>query len=137
MNVNCVICSDLFTPVAEVYLTKCGHMFHYTCLVSWLERCDGFLANFCFSNYWTSRKKTCPHCRNSVTEKSILRVYFNVADVDGVSEDVGTLVNKIDNLQFQITLNEKDIKQYKEKAKTNKNVKEGLRYVETHLFRIR
>lgn len=83
-----------------------------------------------FSNSYSCysfRKKTCPHCRNTVTEKTISRVYFNVADVDGVTEDYGTLVNKVENLQFQITLNKKDIKTYKEKSKTLSDANANLR----------
>lgn len=38
MNISCVICSDLFIPTAEVYITQCGHMFHFACLINWIER---------------------------------------------------------------------------------------------------
>lgn len=75
--------------------------------------------------YYFCRKKTCPHCRNNVTEKTISRVYFNV--VDGGVEDYGTLVNKVENLQFQITLNKKDLKVYKEKSKTLTDTNVDLR----------
>lgn len=54
-------------------------------------------------------------------------MYFNLADVDGTTEDVGTLVNKVDNLQFQITLNQKDIKVYKNKAKCLSDTNTQLR----------
>ncbi|KAJ8962846.1 hypothetical protein NQ318_001246 [Aromia moschata] len=98
MNINCVICSDLFVPTAEVYITKCGHMFHFHCLAHWIER-----------------SQTCPQCRNKTTDKTIHKVYFNLANTDGCTEDAGTLQNKVHDLQFQITLKEKDIKLFSEK----------------------
>lgn len=118
MNLNCVICSDLLTPTAEVHVTKCGHMFHYTCLMNWLER-YGCMCRYIKTKIIATvyRKKTCPQCRSTVTEKAIVRVYFTVTDV-GAAEDVGTLMNKIESLQFQITLNNKDITNYKNKTKT-------------------
>lgn len=67
-----------------------------------------------------------------MTEKNILRVYFNVADTDGVTEDVGTLVNKIDNLQFQITLNQKDLKIHKTKSKNLNEINGELRYFQCY-----
>lgn len=38
LNLNCVICAELFTQSDEVFVTVCGHMFHHTCLQQWLER---------------------------------------------------------------------------------------------------
>lgn len=40
MHASCSICGDIFTGTdAEVlHSTPCGHIFHYLCLVEWLER---------------------------------------------------------------------------------------------------
>ncbi|XP_018567295.1 E3 ubiquitin-protein ligase TRAIP-like [Anoplophora glabripennis] len=100
MNISCVICSDLFNPAAEVYITQCGHMFHFACLLHWIER-----------------SKTCPQCRCKSTEKTIHRVYFNLANTDGITDDVGTLMSKLENIQFQMSLKEKDVKIYQDKYK--------------------
>lgn len=63
-----------------------------------------------------------------MTEKTIMRIYFNVTD-DGATEDVGSLINKVENLQFQITLNKKDIKTYKKKTDSLSEVNGHLRYI--------
>lgn len=56
-----------------------------------------------------------------------MRVYFNIA-ADGVVEDVGTLVNKVENLTFQLSLNQIDIKTNKSKVKSLTDTNAGLRY---------
>lgn len=38
LNLNCVICAELFTQSDDVHVTTCGHMFHFTCLKQWMER---------------------------------------------------------------------------------------------------
>jgi hypothetical protein len=38
MNISCAICSDLFVAASDVCATGCGHVFHYACLLQWLER---------------------------------------------------------------------------------------------------
>lgn len=63
------------------------------------------------------RAKTCPQCRHKTNQQSIHRVYFTLANTDHIEDDVGTLQSKIDNLNFQISLKDKDIKDYKEKYK--------------------
>ncbi|KAG5872566.1 hypothetical protein JTB14_033983 [Gonioctena quinquepunctata] len=110
MNISCVICSDLFLPGSEVHSTTCGHMFHYTCLMNWLER-----------------SKSCPQCRSRVTESTIHRLFFNLANTDAGQADVGTLVNQVENLQFKISLNEKNNKKYREKIHKLESQTRGLR----------
>lgn len=110
MNTNCIICSDLFTPIAEIFTTPCGHLFHYHCLIQWLER-----------------SHTCPQCRKKSTEKNIHRIYFNLANTDSIMDDVGTLQAKVDNLQFQLMLKDKDISNYKEKYSKVNAQNTGLR----------
>ncbi|XP_023024574.2 TRAF interacting protein no poles [Leptinotarsa decemlineata] len=110
MNISCVICSDLFLPTSEIHSTTCGHMFHLPCLMNWLER-----------------SKSCPQCRNKVTEKSLHRVFFNLANVDVGPADVGSLVNQVENLQFKITLEKKNKKENQEKIRTLESMNRGLR----------
>lgn len=38
LNLNCVICAELFSQADEVFVTVCGHMFHHNCLNQWLDR---------------------------------------------------------------------------------------------------
>ncbi|CAH1163838.1 unnamed protein product [Phaedon cochleariae] len=116
MNINCVICSDLFVPSSEVHITQCGHMFHFHCLISWLER-----------------SKSCPQCRQRVTEKTLHRVYFNLANAEGQTQDVGTLLNKIDDLQYKLSEADKDKKAHLDKIQKLKKQHLALRTEVTKL----
>ncbi|XP_026298045.1 E3 ubiquitin-protein ligase TRAIP, partial [Apis mellifera] len=110
MNIICVICSDLLIPSDDVFYTPCGHIFHFACVTQWLER-----------------SKTCPHCRERTTLNKIHRIYFNFANSDAISEDTYSLQDKIDKLNFQLMLKEKDIKHYMEKIETLEKQKKGLK----------
>lgn len=103
LNLNCVICAELFTQTADVYVTKCGHMFHYSCLCQWLER-----------------SKSCPQCRNKCTESNVHRVYFNLANLDNSTIDVGSLQEKLDNAQLKVQVTEKELRKAEEQIKTLK-----------------
>ncbi|XP_071573461.1 uncharacterized protein [Temnothorax nylanderi] len=87
MNIVCVICSDLLAPSDEVFYTPCGHIFHLTCLMQWLER-----------------SKTCPQCRDRTTEQTIRRIYFNFSNSDSITEDAASLQKRIDSLTFLLKL---------------------------------
>lgn len=110
MNISCIICSDILSQTSEIYTTNCGHLFHYACLIQWIER-----------------SCTCPQCRCKVTEKTIHRIYFNVANAEGITDDVVTLQHKMDNLDFQIKLKDKDIQIGKDKNKKLKDQNFSLR----------
>lgn len=84
MNILCTICSDLVNQAENIYVTKCGHIFHYYCLVQWIER-----------------SKTCPQCRNKVTEKCMFRVYPTVSNENN-SENAATLQSQLDNAQLEL-----------------------------------
>ncbi|CAG9863536.1 unnamed protein product [Phyllotreta striolata] len=105
MNITCTICSELFINSSDIYFTQCGHVFHYTCLLNWLER-----------------SRTCPECRTRTTQKTIHKAYFNVSTLDQTA-DPATLLHKIDNLNFSSTLKDKEIKNFKEASEklTEKN----------------
>ncbi|XP_046995313.1 E3 ubiquitin-protein ligase TRAIP [Schistocerca americana] len=98
MHVSCVICSDLFVAADDTFCTQCGHLFHYQCLIQWIER-----------------SKSCPQCRTKTTEKNIHRIYFNIPNVDEKYEDPSVLHNKIDGLHFQLRLRDTDLKNSEEK----------------------
>ncbi|XP_017867218.1 PREDICTED: E3 ubiquitin-protein ligase TRAIP [Drosophila arizonae] len=105
LNLNCVICAELFTPSDEVYVTSCGHMFHHTCLMQWLER-----------------SKTCPQCRNKCTTRNILRVYFNVANLDTSRIDVGSLQEQLDNANLAIQLKDREQKKAEQRLRELKDI---------------
>uniref|UniRef100_A0A914XKP6 RING-type domain-containing protein n=1 Tax=Plectus sambesii TaxID=2011161 RepID=A0A914XKP6_9BILA len=68
MRGRCVICTSPFFQNNCAALI-CGHTFHLTCILQWLER-----------------SKTCPHCREKTSERQIVRQLFFDAEetlVDG------------------------------------------------------
>ncbi|EFA07352.2 E3 ubiquitin-protein ligase TRAIP [Tribolium castaneum] len=109
MNITCIICSDLILPTSDIYTTPCGHIFHYACLIQWLERAQ-----------------SCPQCRRKTTEKSVHRVYLNVNNAED-DTDPATLQYKIDGLQFQLTLKDKDVQNYSAKYQKAKGQLLALR----------
>ncbi|XP_050494282.1 E3 ubiquitin-protein ligase TRAIP-like isoform X1 [Bombus huntii] len=121
MNVICSICSDQLIQSDDIFYTRCGHVFHLHCLTSWLER-----------------SKSCPQCREKVTQSKIHRLYFTFSSNDLIVETQGsTLQEKVDRLKFQILLKEKDIQYYSSKnvtlEKQNAGLKQEVRKVESEI----
>lgn len=121
MNVICSICSDQLIQSDDIFYTRCGHVFHLHCLTSWLER-----------------SKSCPQCREKVTQSKIHRLYFTFSSNDLIVESQGsTLQEKVDRLKFQILLKEKDIQYYSSKnvtlEKQNAGLKQEVRKVESEI----
>ncbi|KAF7273952.1 E3 ubiquitin-protein ligase trul-1-like [Rhynchophorus ferrugineus] len=110
MNISCTICSDLFVPTADIYTTPCGHIFHYHCLLHWLNK-----------------SKTCPQCRAKTTIHSLVRLYINVAASDNIKEDATVLQHRLDGVEFQLRLKDKDISNLTEKKKELKKQNMALR----------
>ncbi|XP_050597937.1 E3 ubiquitin-protein ligase TRAIP-like [Bombus affinis] len=120
MNIICVICSDLLTPSDDVFYTPCGHIFHFTCVTQWLER-----------------SKTCPQCRERTTSSKIHRLYFNFSNNDTIVEDKCSLQDKVDKLNFQLMLKEKDIKRDLARIeileRQNRELKEEIKKMEIEI----
>ncbi|CAL1674120.1 unnamed protein product [Lasius platythorax] len=120
MNIVCVICSELLVPSDDVFHTPCGHIFHFGCLIQWLER-----------------SRTCPQCREKTTESKIHRIYFNFSNNDNIIEDSTTLQHRIDNLTFQLQLRDKNINnlmEIKEKLeKQTAGLRQEVRHVESEI----
>lgn len=111
MRLTCIVCRELLLPCEDVNVAPCGHFFHYTCWIGWLER-----------------SKTCPQCRKKTTEKQIFRLYFNLAEGEGEEvEDAAAMNNKLDSLSFNLRLKEKDLSNAKELLEKETSVNEGLR----------
>lgn len=110
MNIVCVICSDLLVPSSDVFHTPCGHIFHYGCLLQWLER-----------------SRTCPQCRERTTEHKIHRIYFNFSNNDNIVEDATSLQNQLDNMIFQLKLRDNEITDLKSTKKKLEKQTSGLR----------
>ncbi|XP_053683775.1 E3 ubiquitin-protein ligase TRAIP [Sabethes cyaneus] len=104
MNLACAICSDLFMPSDDIHMTPCGHSFHYICLMQWLQR-----------------SKTCPQCRNKCHEKSLIKVYFNIATASDALEDSTTLLHKLDTMTLSVREKEKKLREFEEKDALHKS----------------
>lgn len=120
MNVICSICSDQLVQSDDIFYTKCGHVFHLHCLTPWLER-----------------SKSCPQCREKVTQNKIHRLYFTFSNNDLVESQGSTLQEKVDRLKFQILLKEKDIQYHSSKnvtlEKQNAGLKQEVRKLESEM----
>ena len=88
--------------------------------------------------YLFHRSKTCPQCRNRVTVEKIHKAHFTVS-MESIADNVdnSTLQGRIDSLQFQILLNEKNIKYYTSKnivlEKQNAGLRQEVRKVESEM----
>ncbi|XP_034478206.1 myosin-11 isoform X2 [Drosophila innubila] len=56
----------------------------------------------------TCRSKTCPQCRNKCTTRHIIRVYFNLANLDVSRIDVGSLQEQLDNANLAMKMKDKE-----------------------------
>ncbi|KYM86433.1 hypothetical protein ALC53_04133 [Atta colombica] len=85
------------------------------------------------------QSKTCPQCRNRVTVEKIHKAHFTVSNTESIADNVdnSTLQGRIDSLQFQILLNEKNIKYYTSKnivlEKQNAGLRQEVRKVESEM----
>ncbi|XP_022124851.2 E3 ubiquitin-protein ligase TRAIP [Pieris rapae] len=119
MHLLCTICSDLLNQSENIYVIKCGHLFHYHCIKQWI-----------------SRSKSCPQCRINVTERCMFRLYPTISN-DVTVEDVTTLQSRLDDLQLQLRqekskCNEKD-NQIKEFILNLKKIEDSLQSSEKKL----
>ncbi|XP_076231422.1 uncharacterized protein LOC143177417 isoform X2 [Calliopsis andreniformis] len=73
------------------------------------------------------RSKTCPQCREKVTQTNVNRLYFTFSNNETISSQSPTAQEKIDNLNFKILLKEKDIQYYTSKTVTLEKQNAGLR----------
>lgn len=111
MRLTCIVCRELTLPSEDIHGAPCGHFFHYTCWIGWLER-----------------SKTCPQCRKKTTDKQLFRLYFNLAEGEGEEvEDAAAINNKLDSLSFNLRCKERDLATAKEELEKELNVNKGLR----------
>ena len=65
MNIACSICLESFTLTCNIYTTPCGHVFHYECILKWLE----------------SGNSHCSQCRKSCVTNQIFKLFFSENDL--------------------------------------------------------
>ncbi|CAK8560776.1 unnamed protein product [Lathyrus sativus] len=99
----CSICYESLNPITEDLqsVTICGHVFHELCLQQWFEYCE------------TSKKRTCPVCKQGCKVKDACRLYFqSIGDAHGagltqkqrgVEEDAGVLRKEVKRLEGKVS----------------------------------
>ncbi|ALC42582.1 maker136 [Drosophila busckii] len=103
LKVDCVICTEAFTNTDAINLTACGHMFHVNCLKQWRDR-----------------SPTCPHCRNTCTERNITRVYFSFTNSDESNRSVDSLREQLINAKLALKINEQELNKVEELKEAQK-----------------
>lgn len=63
------------------------------------------------------RSKSCPQCRNKVTEKCMFRLYPTISN-ENSGEDVTTLQSRLDDAQLQLRQQKASFKDQEEKLAT-------------------
>jgi hypothetical protein len=66
MPVKCSICLDLLELNNQLAVTKCGHLFHHSCV-----------------SRWVSLKSSCPYCRVALTSSQVTKAYVGESDQQG------------------------------------------------------
>ncbi|XP_045779200.1 E3 ubiquitin-protein ligase TRAIP [Maniola jurtina] len=109
MHILCTICSDLVNQAENIRVTKCGHVFHFHCLSQWIER-----------------SKSCPQCRNKVTDKCMFRLYPTISN-EPSGDDVATLQSRHDDALLQLRQLKASCKEYTDKiASTEAEMKKNM-----------
>ncbi|KAJ6667776.1 hypothetical protein lerEdw1_016097 [Lerista edwardsae] len=98
IRAHCTICSDFFDNERDVAAIHCGHTFHHLCLIQWFD---------------TAPSRTCPQCRIQVGKRHIInKLFFDVALEEHSALDVESLQNELDRVKAQLSLKEKEKRDY-------------------------
>ncbi|KAL4701938.1 hypothetical protein ACJJTC_014571 [Scirpophaga incertulas] len=84
MHMTCVICSDMLDLSENGCVIKCGHLFHYVCLMQWMQR-----------------SSSCPQCRIVVTENSIIRTFPTGLSIN-TDQDVTLMQCQLDDALLKV-----------------------------------
>lgn len=98
MSVQCSICTSAFLQSCNVCSTLCGHLFHYSCLLQWLEEYVLNITIWRDHSLGFCRHKTCPQCRDDTNESTIIKIYLTIEEVDGLVQ----LRDENENLEVQL-----------------------------------
>lgn len=107
MQICCSICKDIFIPHSEVMVTKCGHLYHDSCI-----------------SVWCKQHLTCPQCRSKLKEKPH-RVYFDVEN--DTDTDPSSLQYKIDKLTYNLQVKDSECKKVNEKLSEKESMLASLK----------
>ena len=113
MNIACSICLESYTLTSNIYTTPCGHVFHYECILKWLE----------------SGNRHCSQCRKSCMTNQIFKLFFSENDMV-LQENTATaqIIDqlKTDNLKLEQEVNKLKIRELKEIQKCGELKKENI-----------
>ena len=101
MNIACSICLESFTLTCNIYTTPCGHVFHYECILKWLE----------------SGNRHCSQCRKSCMTNQIFKLFFSANNLalqenNTTAQIIDQL--KIDNLKLEQEVNKLKARELRE-----------------------
>lgn len=97
-DLGCSICQETFSASAVCVATKCGHVFHKTCVSQWILT-----------------SKTCPSCRAACPLSALIRIYFTTSIADLSMRDLDSVTNKLLSAQEQVAKLKTDNESLKEK----------------------
>lgn len=111
MKIECSICFEkIDEDGSQVSLTKCGHLFHYDCVKTWMKHPNG---------------GSCPQCRNCLLTTDLRMVFFNTSDRNDFDNDSSSPVPNIRTVQkkcnAQIKKSKLKIKRLEAELKTLKD----------------
>ncbi|XP_058225750.1 uncharacterized protein LOC131334639 [Rhododendron vialii] len=120
----CSICYEDLNPITEDLqsISICGHVFHELCIQQWFEYCSN------------AKKKNCPVCKQTCSEASVNRLYFqsvgdqalsqqpiNCEENPGeLSREFEKLEGKILGLRSALERSQNDVKEIKEELSLSK-----------------
>ncbi|XP_053615299.1 E3 ubiquitin-protein ligase TRAIP-like isoform X2 [Plodia interpunctella] len=85
MKITCTICTELIRTNEDFKVTKCGHLFHNSCLSDWLLR-----------------SQSCPQCRCTVTSNATIQVYPTLSDeatdIESIQSNLDEALHKVQEL---------------------------------------
>ena len=113
MNIACSICLESYTLTCNIYTTPCGHVFHYECILKWLE----------------SGNRHCSQCRKSCMTNQIFKLFFSENNMAVQENNTSALLIdqlRIDNLKLEQEVNKLKARELKEIQKCAHLKKENL-----------
>lgn len=111
MSIVCSVCQNPL-KANESSATKCGHVFHHTCITKWLN---------------LSERGGCPECRSTIClSKDIFRLYLNV-DEENENENSDNIEDKMKIIENMFSNFNNNLTEYRKKVRIkNGQIKKKL-----------
>jgi len=114
MHPECIICLEPLDPAVDnavIVTTKCGHLYHQTCIFGWMEE--------------TVILAKCPQCRQWVFRADIQRVFMNMSNTDA---------KVVEELREKLRMKEQELRE--ELQKKEQEVRDQLQNKEQELAQL-